>query len=107
MITAPYVSNDGYVAEMPVHEFWIRSEDNVPRTVDELLASFHTMHMDIACIGAAAVNQAIKVLAAARQKLEVDNIDIVIQPYFSNILDEHNRKRTRMMLRATMQPLKR
>lgn len=107
MITAPYVQDDGYVAEMPSHEFWIRSQDNVPRTVDEFIQALAGLpgHIDIACIGAAAVNQAIKVVAVARQRLAEKGLDVILQPFFSNILDDDDSRRTRMMLRATVKPL--
>ncbi len=42
--------------------------------------------VDVQAIGAGAVNQAIKAIAIARGYLELDGIDIVCVPFFSEVM---------------------
>jgi stage V sporulation protein SpoVS len=99
---APYKEKQGVVVESPDHELWMRSHDDVHRTasdiVDELLES-DTGWIDLACIGAACVNQAMKAVAVARERLMRRHKDIVAQPWFSTITDDQERSRTRLMFR--------
>lgn len=107
MITAPYVQDDGVIAEQPEDELWIRSGDNVTTTardIEDFLLDFPGNYLDLACIGAGAVNQAVKSIAVARENLGSLMVEtsVVVQPYFSNIIDDQGRKRTRMMLRVSL-----
>jgi len=53
--------------------------------------------VDVQAIGAGAVNQAIKAIAIARSYLELDGIDIVCIPTFSEVLIE-SKERTAVRL---------
>jgi stage V sporulation protein S len=53
--------------------------------------------VDVQAIGAGAVNQAIKAIAIARSYLELDGIDIVCVPYFSEVaIDGQERTAVRL-----------
>lgn len=54
-------------------------------------------HAEVQAVGAGAVNQAIKAAAIARGYLALDGIDIVMIPYFSEILID-NQERTAIRL---------
>jgi stage V sporulation protein SpoVS len=101
---APFKTEDGKLDDMPDHEFWMRTHDNVHKTATELLRVFTEEKLswiDMACIGAGCLNTAIKCVAVARERVRKDR-DLVVQPYFSTIVDEQNRERTRVMLRVTL-----
>ncbi len=57
--------------------------------------------VDVQAIGAGAVNQAIKAIAIARGYLELDGIDIVCVPYFTEV-EIDNQERT--AIRFTVKP---
>lgn len=103
---APLVSDDGEVLEERECEIWVRSGDNVQTladAIDDMLSS-ENEYCDLACIGAGAVNQAVKAIAVFRDAASDHNYTVNTQPYFSNITDDQQRKRTRMMLRVTAIP---
>lgn len=53
-------------------------------------------HAEVQAIGAGAVNQAVKALAIARGYLERDNLDIMFQPYFTEVMiDDQERTAVR------------
>jgi stage V sporulation protein SpoVS len=106
MIEAPFVSDDGQVLEEREGEVWVRSGDNVQTLadiIDGVLAA-GSGYCDLACIGAGAVNQAVKAIAVFRETAANNRYLVNTQPYFSNITDDQDRKRTRMMLRVTADP---
>jgi stage V sporulation protein S len=54
---------------------------------------------EVQAIGAGAVNQAIKAVAIARGYLKEDNIDVIVIPYFTEvIIDEQERTAVRMLV---------
>lgn len=54
-------------------------------------------HVDVQAIGAGAVNQAIKAIAIARGYLELDGLDVVCVPSFSEtVIDGHERTAVRL-----------
>lgn len=103
---APYQVKEGEVLAPPDHELWIRSGDNVHRTAEDIIhaMTFNTC-VDLACIGAACVNVAMKAVAVAREKIESVNGDYYVQPWFSSIIDDSGRDRTRLMLRVSVVPI--
>lgn len=102
MTDAPFVTNDGTLTEQPEDELWVRSGDNVQALADDIDATMEGRgYVNLACIGAGAVNQAVKAVAVAREIAAEHAYALFIQPYFSNIVDDQERKRTRMMLRVT------
>lgn len=107
MEEAPFVSNDGVLLEEPQDEIWVRSGDNVQALADDIdFTMAGRGYVNLACIGAGAVNQAVKALAVAREIAALEHsYSLVAQPYFSNITDDQDRKRTRMMLRVTANAL--
>ncbi|MFP4344018.1 MAG: stage V sporulation protein S [Anaerolineales bacterium] len=56
-------------------------------------------HVDVQAIGAGAVNQAVKAVAIARGYLDLDDIDIVCIPTFSEVLIE-GKERTAVRLKV-------
>lgn len=102
---APFRMNQGKVIEMPESELWMRSQDKVQPTATEIindLTDGAREFLDLACIGAGAVNQAIKAVAVARERLAKKSLDLMIQPWYSSIVDDRDRERTRLMLRLTV-----
>jgi stage V sporulation protein S len=56
-------------------------------------------HAEVQAIGAGAVNQAIKAAAIARGYLELDGIDIVLVPFFTEIqIDDQERTAIRIVI---------
>lgn len=101
---APFKVKEGQVLEAPPHELWMRAADNVHRTANDILDEFQDIEVrtiDLACIGAACVNQAMKAVAVAREKAKRADYDFVVQPFFSTIVDDKDRERTRLMMRLT------
>ncbi len=102
---APYKEKQGVVIEAPDHELWMRSHDDVQRTAGEIVDELNDNgfgFVDLACIGAACVNQAMKAVAVARERLMRSHRDIVAQPWFSTITDDQDRQRTRLMFRLSI-----
>lgn len=100
---APYAVEDGVVDRQPPGELWVRSSDGVASVADALCQALTQMgHVDLACIGAASVNQATKGIAVAREKLSPSGYDLYVQPFFSTIEwdDPDDPDRTRLMLRC-------
>jgi len=56
-------------------------------------------HVDVQAIGAGAVNQAVKAVAIARGYLELDEIEIVCIPTFTEVIIE-GKERTAVRLRV-------
>jgi stage V sporulation protein SpoVS len=106
MMDAPLVSDDGEVLEEREGEIWVRSGDNVQDLADHIDAVLVAGldYCDLACIGAGAVNQAVKAVAVFREMAADSKYTVNTQPYFSNITDDQQRRRTRMMLRVTAVP---
>jgi stage V sporulation protein S len=54
---------------------------------------------EVQAIGAGAVNQAIKAVAIARGYLSEDNIDVIVIPFFTEVMiDEQERTAVRMVV---------
>lgn len=99
---APFKVKEGPVLEAPEHELWMRAADNVHRTATDIIDSLRDEStVDLACIGATCVNQAMKSLAVARERMKRQGFDVVMQPFFSTIEDDQQRERTRLMMRVT------
>ncbi len=82
-------------------EIWVRTTDDVHKVAADLLDMLEGRDfVDLACIGAGCLNQGIKAIAVARERLERHDGDLLTQPYFSSFVDGEDRKRTRMMLRV-------
>lgn len=97
---APLKANQGVMTEAPESELWMRANDDVHRTASEIVQELEdSLWVDLACIGAPCVNQAIKSIAVARERLAKKAKDINVQPWFSTITDDQDRKRTRVILR--------
>lgn len=59
-------------------------------------------HAEVQAIGAGAVNQAVKAVAIARGYLELDGIEIICVPHFSEvIIDEKERTAVRLTVIGT------
>lgn len=102
LVEAPFISNDGVLIEQPEDELWVRSGDNVQDLADDIDETMEGRgYVNLACIGAGAVNQAVKAIAVAREIAAEHRYSLIAQPYFSNITDDQDRKRTRMVLRVT------
>jgi len=103
---APFSVEQGVMTEQPDNEVWVRAGDKVnklaARVVEFARLQDFLDHntLDLACIGAAAINQAVKAIGAARMELQRDMLDVVTQPFFSTIIDDKNRERTRLVLRV-------
>jgi stage V sporulation protein SpoVS len=101
-IKAPYkVKSIDPVLVPDQGEIWVRSGDDVHKLAADLLDMLDDFrYVDLACIGAGCLNQAIKAVAVARERLARVARDIVMQPYFSSFIDDRDRSRTRIMLRC-------
>jgi stage V sporulation protein SpoVS len=100
---APYKAREGKITEAPAHELWIRAHDDVHRTAQDILDDLKDSEwIDLACIGAACVNQAMKSIAVAREMAMAMGKDLVAQPWFSSITDDQDRRRTRLMIRVIL-----
>lgn len=102
----PYALDEGPVVNLPDDEIWVRSSDDVRKTANKILAKLseselEPQYIDVACIGPASVNQAIKAIAVARSTVADVQLDLVVKPYFSTIEDEQMQVRTRIILRVT------
>lgn len=80
---------------------WVRANDNPNDLAEEISTTCMEQGVTIAAIGARAVNQAIKGIAIARERFfdasgGYGDLDSV--PFFSTIVDEQGRERTRMMI---------
>lgn len=105
-MNAPFKLKEGQVLEAPEHELWMRAADNVHRTANDIVeaVSIDIGWVDLACIGATCVNQAMKSLAVARERIRRHGFDLTCQPWFSTITDDKDRERTRLMIRVTRVP---
>jgi stage V sporulation protein SpoVS len=103
----PYKLKEGKIVECPEHEFWIRANDNVRTTARDIAAAVTGKYswIDLACIGAACINQAIKSIAVARELVAREQCDLIIKPFFSTVIDDKERERTRIVLRVCKVPL--
>lgn len=107
MTDTPYKIKEGKVTERPEHEFWIRANDNVHQTARDIIAAVTGEFdwIDLACIGAACVNQAMKSIAVARELGAKKDIDLVVKSFFSTVTDDKDRERTRLLIRVFRQKL--
>jgi stage V sporulation protein SpoVS len=100
---APYKQQQGQIIESPDDELWIRAHDDVHRTATDIVDELRDREwIDLACIGAACVNQAMKAVAVARERMQDRGKDLITQPWFSSIIDDKGRKRTRLMFRVVL-----
>jgi len=100
---APYKVREGDVTEQPEDEIWVRAQEGVAVICDKIMIALDNMpYVDMACIGAAAVNQATKAVALARDRTHTGDsrMDLYAQPYFSTVDDEEHDGKTRIMIRV-------
>jgi stage V sporulation protein SpoVS len=107
LIATPTKMIEGEVHETPSDEIWVRNNDEIHHLVRQIRRKIQPddthqwRYVDLACIGAACVNQAIKAIAIVRDELRDEaNINVYCVPYFSTIIDDRQRRRTRMMIRV-------
>lgn len=82
-------------------EIWVKNDEDVHRLAGLIVDGLQDVDLiELACIGAACSNQALKGIAVARERLQKAGEDLVVQPYFSSFVDDQQRNRTRMMLRV-------
>lgn len=82
-------------------EIWVRNGDDVHRLCADLMERLEDFDVvNLACIGAGCLNQAVKAIAVARERMLKYNEDLVVQPYFSSFIDDQDRNRTRIVLRV-------
>lgn len=97
----PSSINHGRMDEPGVTEIWVRGGDEPNKLAKEILHEVKNYEFtDLACIGAATINIAVKAIAIARDKIKT----IVAVPYFSTVIDDKDRERTRIILRVTKCP---
>lgn len=105
--TAPPCSEDirHLAPEQPSTEIWVRGGDGVARLVDQVFErlEFHR-YVDLACIGAGAVNQGIKAVASARARAASAGRDLLCRPFFSVVLNDAGDEKTRLVLRVITVP---
>lgn len=98
----PFTTHDGKLVEQPDDEIWIGSGYTPHMVAESILDRINesTDRALLAAIGAKAVNQAIKGVAVAREIYNQKNpwLDFDVVPYFSTIIDEEGRERTRIMM---------
>lgn len=104
IVETPHAVDDGVLLTAPDHEIWVRGHEVVQRLAKKIIDRLTERddqktwpYVDLACIGAACVNQAVKAIAVARESSN----ELLIVPFFSTITDESDRTRTRVMLRVT------
>lgn len=94
----PFSVHHGALLDPPSTEIWVRKTDD-PKLLAKDIKSDITkyQYVDLACIGAATVNQAMKAVAIVREHMR----RVVAVPYFSMVTDENGNEKTRLMLRVT------
>ena len=98
---------EGEVLTTPDDEIWVRNNDDTHGLSKQIIEHIESnedhgwRYVDLACIGAACVNQAIKAIAVVRDEIRTKyGNDLYCAPYFSTVIDDRGRRRTRMMLRV-------
>src|SRR5690606_22155764 len=100
---APLLALQGRVDKIPDHEVWVRSSDGVGTLSTKIVQALEKRpFVDIACIGATAVNQGVKAVAQARKDFAPSRRDLVVQPFFSMVNSGHEDAKTRILLRVTL-----
>jgi stage V sporulation protein SpoVS len=103
---APFkVREVGDLTQPRQNEIWARANDDVHKLAADILDMVDydkPVPIDVACIGAGCLNQAIKAIAVARERISRDAYDIALQPYFSSFTDDQDRSRTRIVLRLVV-----
>lgn len=98
----PFSIEQGVLLEQPESEIWARTGDNVKTIADQIftaLAESSLPFVDVASIGAGALNQAVKGMATARQKFLALGLDIHAIPFYSVVIDDRGGEKTRMVFR--------
>lgn len=99
----PFSVDQGKLLEPPLTEIWVRGKEDPKQLAKDVFDDISVFgRIDMACIGAAAINQALKAVAIIRGKQPTATI--VVVPFFSVISDDKDRERTRMMLRVIYCP---
>lgn len=98
----PFTVESGRVTVEPSGEIWVRKSDEVQEISRRIWFALQAgrPYVDVAVMGAAAVNQAMKGIAGAREKLLNDGKDLNLVPYWSSFLDHEDRSRVRLLLRV-------
>lgn len=102
--TTPTKTIDGELHTAPNHEIWVRNNEDIHKLVRNVIDRMNGKDgwhsVDLACIGAACVNEAIKAVAIVREQVrDKHSTEVYSVPFFSTITDDKNRRRTRIMVR--------
>lgn len=96
--------DEGELVERPEDEIWVGRDEDVHSLAVTIVQYLENgdEYVDMACIGAASVNQAVKATAVARAKVEEKDQSrtLVMMSGFSTIVDEEGLTKTRIMLRV-------
>lgn len=99
--STPTSVDHGVLLEPLDSEIWVSSHEDAKRLANEIVDNIYKFgFVDLACIGAGCVNQAIKAIAVAREAMRENNHEVGTLPFFSTIKDDKDRERTRMILRV-------
>lgn len=100
---APAVQDDGLALDPRDNEIWINTNDAAHKVaMDIILRLEGTGMLTLCAIGAGAVNQAVKGIAIARDKMLTEGFyDLIVQPCFSTIHTQSGDTRSRMLLFVT------
>lgn len=90
--------------EQPETEIWARTGDNVKHIADQIYVALEAQSafIDVASIGAGALNQAVKGIATARQRFLAVGMDIHCVPFYSVVTDDRGGEKTRLVFRVQM-----
>ena len=93
-----------HLTSPPDNEIWSRSNYNVNILADLIISKLTNgqQYIDVASIGAGALNQAIKAVAIARDRMLGAGQDLILVPYWSVIKPHYDKTNecTRVMIRV-------
>lgn len=101
---APFAVREGLVDKCPPRELWVGHDDKVSSVASSIVVFARARkipYLDVAAIGPLSVNQAVKAIALARERLGSYQLDLLMQPYFSSVEDANSLNRTRMVFRLS------
>ena len=98
----PFTVNQGRLVSEGNHEVWIKRDDETQEIGRRIRFAFEAgrPYVDVAAMGATAVNQAVKGIAAVREYLMEQGRDLVVVPYWSAFEDDQDRERVRLVFRV-------
>ena len=100
-IPFPLSTYDGKVVRRKTaNEIWVNGSElptNIARNILATILRHGSAY--VAVIGSGAINQVIKGIAVAREmsREKIPDVDLYTVPYFSTIIDQHDRERTRIV----------